>query len=173
MINKLWLETLLFTVYQWPVHLLFLASLGFHCLFLLFYQIYQPVEVENVQAVKETKDNGSKEYEAAAKRLDNARLVCPLSLKFSIILRCFMVSNIQCVYAICFSSLYLIRMWLICHDLQCNISNSYANAMSLKQLYALCFVVGLNCQWQNSLYQSSSCNQIKRSMILRPKKKKP
>ncbi|OWM79651.1 uncharacterized protein LOC116202513 [Punica granatum] len=38
-------------------------------------KIYQPVEEESVKVVTETKDNRTKEYEAAAKRLDNARLV--------------------------------------------------------------------------------------------------
>ncbi|KAK4759080.1 hypothetical protein SAY87_020381 [Trapa incisa] len=38
-------------------------------------KIYQPVEEEIVQVVKETKDSRTKDYEIAAKRLDDGRLV--------------------------------------------------------------------------------------------------
>ncbi|KAF5731274.1 50S ribosomal protein L9 chloroplastic [Tripterygium wilfordii] len=38
-------------------------------------KIYQPVEVEEVKVVKETKEDKLREYEVAAKRLDNSRVV--------------------------------------------------------------------------------------------------
>ncbi|KAK9267600.1 hypothetical protein L1049_010030 [Liquidambar formosana] len=38
-------------------------------------KIYQPKEVEEIKVVKETEENKKKEYQSAAKRLDNARLV--------------------------------------------------------------------------------------------------
>lgn len=46
-----------------------------------------------MEVVKETKNNRAKEYEAAAKRLDYAQLVCPLSLKLSVIMRFFTISD--------------------------------------------------------------------------------
>ncbi|GFY84059.1 ribosomal protein L9/RNase H1 [Actinidia rufa] len=44
-------------------------------------KIYQPKEVEEVKVVKKTDEDKMKEYQAAAKRLDGAKLVCNRSLK--------------------------------------------------------------------------------------------
>lgn len=51
-----------------------------------FYQIYQPEEEEEVKVFKKSDDNRMKEYEKAARRLENARLVCGLSLKLLLFL---------------------------------------------------------------------------------------
>lgn len=51
---------------------------------LLILQIYQPTEEEkqeDVTVVKESKEDMMKEYEAAALRLDKAKLVCSLLFK--------------------------------------------------------------------------------------------
>ena len=61
-------------------------------------QIFPPEEEkEEVKVVKVSEEDKLKEYEKAAKRLDNARLVCTLSLQLKLL--------IKCVMYVCFYSL--------------------------------------------------------------------
>lgn len=59
-----------------------------------FGQIYEPKEVEEVKVVKKTDEDHMKEYQTAAKRLDNAKLVCTHS------------EALKCTYEV-FDSLFL------------------------------------------------------------------
>lgn len=66
------------------VNIVCLAHKHLHTLQLLILQIYQPTEEEkqeDVTVVKESKEDMMKEYEAAALRLDKAKLVCSLLFK--------------------------------------------------------------------------------------------
>ena len=51
-----------------------------------FHQIFQPEEEEEeeeeVRVIRKSEDNMSREFEKAARRLENARLVCGLSFNF-------------------------------------------------------------------------------------------
>lgn len=68
------------------------------CLHLLWSDL-RPKEVEEVKVVKKTDEDHMKEYHTAAKRLDNAKLVCTL------------VESLTCSYEV-FASLFLSSSYL-------------------------------------------------------------